>query len=99
MLRKYVSVSLIFSLAAAFSAARLVAQESPSIRVPAGNGKPILTDGIFSPDEWDDALKIEVRPNIHLLLKKSAGFVFLGIRYIPFPLSIEQREGNVYFGG
>ena len=85
---KLLSVSLIFSLAAAMPAARLVAQEGPPIRVPEGNGKPILTDGIFSPGEWDDSLKIEIRPNIHFLVKTGAGFVFLGIRYIPFALSI-----------
>lgn len=76
-------------LAALFLASRaLVAQELKSLRVPEGNGKPILTDGIFSPGEWDDALKIPIRPNVELLLKKSAGFVFVGIRYIPFTLSV-----------
>jgi hypothetical protein len=30
------------------SFARL-AQERPVVRVPEGNGKPVLTDGIFSP--------------------------------------------------
>ncbi|MBE0713437.1 MAG: hypothetical protein MUQ25_09345 [Candidatus Aminicenantes bacterium] len=68
--------------------AGLFAQEPQTVRVPEGNGKPILTDGIFSPGEWDDALKIPIRPNVELLLKKSAGFVFVGIRYIPFTLSV-----------
>lgn len=58
------------------------------MRVPEGNGKPILTDGIFSPGEWDDALKIPIRPGIELLLKKGGGFVFIGIRYTPFSLSV-----------
>jgi len=68
--------------------AGLSAQAPQSVRVPEGNGKPILTDGIFSPGEWDDALKIPIRPNIELLVKKSPGFVFIGLRYIPFTLSV-----------
>jgi len=59
----------------------LMAQAPPAIRVPQGNGRPILTDGIFSPGEWEDALEVDVRPGFHLLLKKSAGFIFLGIKY------------------
>jgi len=66
----------------------LIAQERPSVRVPQGNGKPILIDGIFSPGEWDDALKINIRPNIQLLLKKNAGFVFIGVRYSPYTLAV-----------
>jgi len=70
------------------SSAAPVSQERQSIRVPEGNGRPILTDGIFSPGEWDDALKIDVRPTVQLLLKKSGGFVFLGIRYVPPTLAV-----------
>jgi hypothetical protein len=71
-----------------FASCALIAQAPQSVRVPEGNGKPILTDGIFSPGEWDDALKIPIRPNVELLLKKSADFVFVGIRYTPFTLSV-----------
>jgi hypothetical protein len=82
-------LAAILLLAGIFFAPRvLLSQEPRTVRVPEGNGKPILTDGIFSPGEWDDALKIPVKPNIELLLKKSAGFVFIGIRYIPFSLSV-----------
>ena len=58
----------------------LSAQERPTFGVPKGDGKPILTDGIFSPGEWDDALRISIRPNVELLVKKSGGFVYLGFR-------------------
>jgi hypothetical protein len=75
-------------LALLLSGVVLAAQERPPVRVPEGNGKPILIDGLFSPEEWDDALKIDIRPNLQLLLKKSAGYVFLGFRYIPFTLSV-----------
>jgi hypothetical protein len=82
-------LAAVLLLAGMFLASRaLIAQEPQTVRVPEGNGKPILTDGIFSPGEWDDALKVPIRPNVELLLKKSAGFVFVGIRYIPFTLSV-----------
>ena len=64
------------------------AQNTRTIRVPEGNGKPILVDGVFTPGEWDDALKLEVRPGIQLLLKKAAGFVFIGLKYTPFSLAV-----------
>jgi hypothetical protein len=82
-------LAAVLLLAGMFLASRaLIAQAPRSVRVPEGNGKPILTDGIFTPGEWDDALKVPIRPNVELLLKKSAGFVFVGIRYIPFTLSV-----------
>jgi hypothetical protein len=62
----------------------LMAREGQSIRVPEGNGKPILIDGIFTPGEWDDALSVEVRPGLQVLLKKSDGFVFLGAKFTKF---------------
>ncbi len=88
MIRKMKFAPLILAFAVIFSAAALSAQDNQIVRVPEGNGKPILIDGLFSPGEWNDALKIEIRPNIHLFLKKSAGFVFLGVRYTPFTLSV-----------
>jgi hypothetical protein len=82
-------LAAVLLLAGIFLASRaLLAQAPQSVRVPEGNGKPILTDGIFSPGEWDDALKVPIKPNIELLLKKSAGFIFIGIRYTPFTLSV-----------
>ena len=40
----FLSVCLIL-----FSVAALMAQEGRTIRVPEGNGKPILIDGLFTP--------------------------------------------------
>lgn len=58
------------------------------VRVPDWNGRAVLTDGVFSPGEWDDALRIQIRPDLQLLLKKSADFVFIGFKYTPFTLSV-----------
>jgi hypothetical protein len=88
MNRSKLLAAVLLSAGIFFAPLVVLAQAPQSVRVPEGNGKPILTDGIFSPGEWDDALKIPIRPNVELLLKKSAGFVFVGIRYIPFTLSV-----------
>jgi len=83
-----VLMALLMMLGPILTAAGVRAQEGPAaVRMPEGNGRPILVDGLFSPGEWDDALAIQVRPDLQLLLKKSAGFVFLGLKYSPFCLS------------
>lgn len=47
-----------------------LADETESIRVPKGDSKPVLLDGLFSPGEWEDAEKIDIHPNVSLYLKK-----------------------------
>ena len=89
MIRSKTSLAILVMAAAGLASAGLLGQTPPTtVRVPEGNGRPILTDGIFTPGEWDDAIKIQIRPDIQLLLKKSAGFVFLGLKYSPFTLSV-----------
>jgi len=79
----------VLAAALAMGPAGLPGQTPPTtVRVPEGDGRPILTDGLFTPGEWDDALKIQIRPDLQLLLKKSAGFVFLGLKYSPFTLAV-----------
>ena len=88
MLKQRALVWMLAPLAALLSGAAPVIQEPPAVRVPEGDGARVLTDGIFSPGEWDDALTIDLRPGIQLLLKRNAGFVFIGVRYSPFTLSV-----------
>ena len=61
-----------------------LAAESPSvpapITVPQGNGAPVITDGIFSPGEWDDALRVQIHEGVALYIKEYGGVVFLGLR-------------------
>jgi hypothetical protein len=76
------------ALLAAMAVATPTAQERRAVRVPEGNGKPILVDGVFTPGEWDDALTIDVRPGLQLLVKRAAGFVFIGVRYTPYSLAV-----------
>ena len=53
-----------------------------AVDVPKGNGVPVITDGIFSPGEWDDALRVALSEDgaVTLHLKEYGGVVFIGIR-------------------
>jgi len=50
------------------------------VRVPEGNGAPVITDGLFSPGEWDDALRIALSETVELRLKRYRGVVYIGVR-------------------
>jgi hypothetical protein len=50
------------------------------VTVPEGNGAPVITDGLFSSGEWDDALRIVLRDPVTLHLKEYRGVVFIGVR-------------------
>jgi hypothetical protein len=50
------------------------------IKVPHGNGTPVLVDGRISVDEWRDARVISVSPSVKLLLKQLKGHVFVGVK-------------------
>lgn len=64
------------------------APESDSIKVPEGDGRPVLLDGLFSPGEWDDAKKVDIHQNVSLYLKKYSGHVFVGIKINPYRTSV-----------
>ena len=48
--------------------------------VPEGNGAPVITDGLFSPGEWDDARRIPLSEAVELRVKQYRGVVFIGVR-------------------
>jgi len=50
------------------------------IKVPQGNGTPVLIDGKISVDEWRDAAVITAAPSIKLYLKQFRGHVFIGLK-------------------
>lgn len=52
---------------------------SDTVEVPTGAGTPVLTDGTFSPGEWDDAARLIVNDSITLYFKQYDGHVFLGV--------------------
>jgi hypothetical protein len=56
-------------------------QTTPApVTVPQGSGAPVITDGMFTPGEWDDALRIGVNDGVTLLIKEWRGVVFVGVR-------------------
>ena len=48
------------------------------IAVPEGDGRAVLTDGIFTPGEWDDALRLTVDNALTLHLKQVRDHLFVG---------------------
>jgi hypothetical protein len=56
-------------------------QPPAPVAVPLGNGAPVITDGIFTPGEWDDALVIPAAGrDVTLHVKEYRGVVFVGVR-------------------
>lgn len=47
------------------------------VTVPEGNGAPVITDGIQSPGEWDDALPLAISNTLELRFKQYRGVVFI----------------------
>jgi len=72
------------------------------IRVLEGDGAPVITDGLFSPGEWDDAKWIDLNQVVRLYFKQYGGVVFLGIRGAeangigPSALSIAPPAGPIH---
>ncbi len=56
-----------------------------AIDVPQGNGVPVITDGVFTPGEWDDALRLPIADDVTIFLKEYRGVVFLGLRGVKGP--------------
>jgi hypothetical protein len=72
------------------------------IGVSQGDGSPVITDGIFSPGEWDDALRMALSESVELRLKQYRGVVFLGLRALesasvgPSELCLASPGGPVH---
>ncbi len=82
-----ISISIVLLLIFCFGTTSF-ADNRDVIRVPEGNGMPVLLDGIFSPGEWIDAKKIDIHNNVSLYLKKYRGHVFIGIKIAPYSSSV-----------
>lgn len=50
-----------------------------TISVPTGDGRPIMTDGAFLPEEWADAASHPLGETATLYLKEHHGHVFVGV--------------------
>jgi hypothetical protein len=80
-------------------------QEAPApveIAVPEGDGAPVVTDGIFSPGEWDDARRVPLTGAVELCLKQYRGVVFIGVHRLgsasigPSELCVAEPGGPVH---
>lgn len=71
------------------------------VAVPEGDGAPVITDGLYTAGEWDDARAIDVAAGVTLLVKESRGVVFIGIRgrdaqsIGPSELSLATPDGSM----
>lgn len=81
---------------------RLAAQNGPPaidpVTVPEGNGAPVITDGIFTAGEWDDAFRIAVAAGVSLHVKQFRDVVFIGVRGQP-PSVIGPSELSIAIPG
>lgn len=66
-------------------------QDMTPISVPQGDGAPVITDGLFTSGEWDDALRVVIREGVTLHVKEFRGVVFIGIRGTP-PFGLGPSE-------
>lgn len=61
------------------------------IKVPEGNGNPILIDGIFTKEEWQDAAAVKVNDSVTVYLKQFRGHVFIGLKTLtPYPAYVDM---------
>ncbi len=94
------TILLSLSIAAAESSISSENQIS-AVNVPTGNGIPVMTDGIFTLGEWDEAEEIKINDNITLFVKQNKGIFYLGI-YCPdlrMPVSnlyVSSGENDIY---
>src|SRR4028119_876642 len=56
------------------------ASAQQTVKVPEGHGNPVLIDGIFSRDEWQDAATVKVNDSVTRYFKQFRGHVFIGVK-------------------
>lgn len=47
--------------------------------VPTGDGRPVMTDGVFASGEWEDAHRVSIGETVYLHVKEHMGHVFIGV--------------------
>lgn len=74
------------------------AQQTVKISEASSSSSPILIDGMFSKDEWQDARTVKVNDSVTLLFKQFKGHVFIGVKTdTPYPAYVDmflQTENN-----
>jgi hypothetical protein len=49
-----------------------------TIAIPPGDGKPVMTDGVFHPQEWADAASLALGETVEFFYKEHGDHVFFG---------------------
>ena len=64
-----------------------------TVTVPIGSGRPVMTDGMFQPGEWDDASEIKLTDTFGIFIKQYQGHFYFAVdaRNLISPMA------NVYF--
>lgn len=57
----------------------------PEIAVPAGS--EAIIDGVLSPEEWEEAIQIELDDEYQLFLMHAGGYLYIGVRGKPEPVT------------
>lgn len=94
------SVASVFLVGLAVARAQTSSPADPGpVDVPRGDGAPVITDGAFSPGEWDDARRIDLNDDLALYVKEHRGVVFVGVRgrsgIGPSELSLAEPDGPI----
>jgi hypothetical protein len=53
--------------------------EVREMKVPVGDGRPVMTDGIFQPEEWNDASTLVVNDSVSLQFKQYRGHFYIAL--------------------
>lgn len=73
-----------------------------AITVPTGDGRPVMTDGLFHSEEWADAALLALGETVQLSLKEHSGHVFVGVhcgdlgRPFTMDLYLAGSEGEIH---
>ncbi|MCP4705970.1 MAG: hypothetical protein GY865_15335 [candidate division Zixibacteria bacterium] len=72
---------LLFSFIGCYSQPATVVYNSDTriFNVPTGDGRPVMTDGIFQLGEWDDASKLIINDSTSILFKQFQGHLYLAL--------------------
>jgi hypothetical protein len=57
----------------------------PEIAVPAGS--EAIIDGVLMPEEWEDAIELDMEEGYQLFLMHAGGYLYIGVRGKPEPVT------------
>ncbi|MFC1563592.1 hypothetical protein ACFL6G_01590 [candidate division KSB1 bacterium] len=58
--------------------------------IPEGDKGPVITDGIFSPGEWEDAKAVVINENLTMYLKHYGDVFYIGLKCPEFKMPVSD---------